>query len=79
MKTFTLELPAHWASYLINGDESSFEPEDGTAHRECRAVYGDPVDVSEVTFFARHHDATSFGVLACTCATYTFAVNQDLT
>ena len=78
------DLPADWASYLINGDASSFSLyEDGDEQIAAIDKFiedtglGDPSDVSEDTFFLKYHDAQNYGVLACTCATYTFLEQAD--
>lgn len=80
MKHLTMELPAFWASALINGDVSGMEDEDEQALDKFTAYmvaeYGQcwAVDVSEESSFTRWHDAQSYGVLACDCAVYTFDV-----
>lgn len=38
MKTTTYLLPAHWASYLINGDASSFSLNDDGGDAEIKAI-----------------------------------------
>lgn len=75
----TYQLPSHWASYLINGDASSFDLwDDGEAELAIidRLIdeigLGGPVDVSEESDFMTYHDARSYGVLASSCSTYTF-------
>ena len=78
------DLPADWASYLINGDASSFDLyEDGDEQIATIDKFiedtglGDPCSVSEDTFFLKYHDAQNYGVLAATCATYTFLEEVD--
>lgn len=61
IKTFTATLPAHWASYLINNDPSSFAlyGDEGDAELEridqwCAENSGCCLDVSEdVSFMPR--------------------------
>ncbi len=76
----TFELPAHWASPLINGDIS------GLSIKECRQLdafeakmlkkYGSchAVDCSDEPYFMKYHDASMFGVLACDVLEFTFDV-----
>ena len=76
----TYDLPAHWASYLFNGDSSSFSLyDDGEA--EIKIIEelihdigcGDPVDVTdENEEFRKYHHARQYGIKACNCLTYTF-------
>lgn len=74
------ELPAYWASVLINGDESGLDDDEMkalnrflrymmTVHQRCECV-----DVEEDSWFSTYHDATRFGVLPCDVALYTFHV-----
>lgn len=83
IKLETFDLPAHWASYFINGDETGYDGDDLQAMREierdmvswygqchCLTVDGDGDD------FRRYHDATNYGVLACNVATFTFDVTK---
>jgi hypothetical protein len=68
MKTIKAELPAAWASYLINDDCSGLE------HNEAHEIHAcledmelnNCIDVSEETFPLR------FNGLLTECATYTF-------
>ncbi len=78
------DLPADWASYLINGDATSFDLyEDGDEQIAGIDKFiedtglGDAVEVSPETFFLKYHDAQNYGVLPCTCATYTFLEQVD--
>lgn len=54
MEIITVIAPAHWASYLINGDRSVWEympdPEDEAECRRMVAELGYPVDCEEVGF-----------------------------
>ena len=78
IKTYTLMLPSHWASPLVNGDESGLEDEDSAALNafvdDMVRTYGSChcVDVSEDTQFMRWHDAVEYGVPASDVAEFTF-------
>jgi hypothetical protein len=80
IETFTL--PAHWAPALINGDASGLDDDD--ARKLERFInwmareYGRcwPLDVADDAAFTEWHDARSFGVLACDCATVSFDVHK---
>lgn len=69
----TLEIPAHWSSAIINGDESSFDyyddAKDYRAYRAfCKAELSDGwaiADQEEESCFSNYHDATNYGVLPC--------------
>ena len=80
METEIYTLPAHWASYIINGDASSFSLyDDGDAELAridayLETINGYCVDVSESSFFSSHCDAPN--ELAGTMADYTFLL-QD--
>lgn len=78
IKTLTLMLPTHWASALVNGDESGLDDAESAAlekfTRSMMRTYGSChcVDVSHDTQFMRYHDAAIYGVLACDVAEFTF-------
>lgn len=66
--TVTATAPAHWASYLINGDASSLDyyntPTSDEGDKEialadafAKWIGGNIVDCSEDTFFSRYCDA----------------------
>ena len=76
MSITTYRLPAHWASALINGDVASLDDADALALGCFLEGEGlpDPFDVGEEEFFCKYHDAQPYGVLACDCLDYTFAV-----
>ncbi len=75
--------PAHWASYLFNGDASGLDyyntPDDDAGDREIAAAdafiesvgLGSPVGCSEESEFRWRPDY-SLGGLGCDCLTYTF-------
>ena len=82
MHTVTRTLPSHWASALVNDDESGLENEDIEAlNAFCESMiaqYGSYhcVDVSEDEQFIRWHDAEWFGVPACMASEFTFDVTE---
>lgn len=75
MKTETYELPAFWASALINDDWTRLEDEDESALKAWLKDVkpGYCVDVSDETFFTKWHDAQEY-VLACDCLVFTFQI-----
>ena len=80
LETFELTLPTHWAGALINGDpvnpdyDEAAEAEEESFHRFCfnEIHNANCVGLNEETFFSKYHDATAYGVLACTCSVFTF-------
>ena len=79
METITYTLPEHWASYLINGDSSSFSLyDDGDEELALidRVISdidcGTPVSCSEESFFLTYHDVHLYGVKASDCLEYKF-------
>jgi hypothetical protein len=65
-------VPAHWLSAIVNGDETSFDyydkPKDYKAYKAfCEHEVKDATVevVGEEEHFAHSHDATGYGVLAC--------------
>lgn len=84
MRTTTAILPDHWASVLINGDQSSFSLyDDGDEELElidrlCEEEgFGHCLGCTEEAEFRPRHDATGYGVLACDCLTYTFELRDE--
>ena len=73
-------LPAHWASYLINGDATSFSLNDDGGDAEIAVIdqiienidAGGPVSCSDESVFMKYHDARPYGVLASDCLMFTF-------
>jgi hypothetical protein len=72
-------LPAHWASYLINGDATSFSLNDDGGDEEIAVIDQitdniglSPVSCSDDPVFMKYHDARPYGVLACDCLMFTF-------
>lgn len=72
--THTYLLPAHWASYLINGDHSGLtDAEQAQADAAIDWIgKGGPVDVSEGEFSWTHDVQHITGRLGGDVATYTF-------
>jgi len=72
-------LPVHWASSLINGDDSGL---DDIEQAQLDEFIADMIDEhgkcycigakSDDTTFFKYHDASSYGVLACECAIFVF-------
>lgn len=69
----TYVLPAHWASVLINGDESGLNDEEQFQFEawSTKATWGYCVGVEGEPEFTQWHDARP-EVLPCDCLTYTF-------
>ena len=70
--SFTLQIPSHWLSAIVNGDESSFDyyedEEDYAAYQAfCKEEIptGAVVSLAEESYFSKFHDASPYGVLAC--------------
>ena len=72
MVTEKYDLPAYWASYLINGDATSFSLNDDGGDAEIAVIdefmndigEGAIVTCSEEPFFSKYHDAQPFGIKA---------------
>ena len=69
---FTLEIPSHWLSAIINGDESCFDyyndSEDFKAFKafcENEIPANAILDPSDISIFVKNHDAKPYGVLPC--------------
>jgi hypothetical protein len=69
----TLDVPEHWLSALVNGDESGLsDSERNQLETFCQEELSDGWSVSsheEEGSFMRHHDAQPYGVLACDAVT----------
>jgi len=87
MKTIEFDLPAFWASALINGDYSSFELDETTENLDqldaftnyMFETYGQCWCLTcsdDEDNFKWYHDASRFGVLACNVLTYTFDITD---
>ena len=80
-----LTLPAHWASYLINGDDSSLFLNHDQGDEEIALIekilkeegLGSCVSCSDEPEFRRTHDATPYGELAGSCLNYTFELPYE--
>ena len=80
MITEKYDLPSHWASYLINGDATSFSLNDDGGDAEKALIDEIVADIAkgalitcgEKSFFSKYHDAQPYGVKACDCLEYTF-------
>ena len=76
------DLPADWASYLINGDASSLSLNDDGGDAEIALIDAIVADIdakggalitcSEESFFSKYHDAQPYGVKPCDCLEYSF-------
>lgn len=69
----TIEIPAHWLSAIINGDESSFDYYDDAKDYQayqafCEHELSDGwtiADREEESYSSNYHDAANHGVLPC--------------
>lgn len=83
MITETFELPTHWATAFMYGEQDGFEDEDLEAIEAFESYmvkrYGGCwcLEVDSWRGFAVHHDASDFGVLACDVSTFTFDVTPE--
>jgi hypothetical protein len=68
----TYTLPEHWASALINDDESGLSDSESEELKQWLADTnpGYCVSVDSEPVFTRYHDAP--GTLACNCLKFTF-------
>ena len=76
IKTVEYTLPNYWASALINGDYSGDSDAETAVINEWLAdhPHHSCIDVADDASFMSDHDASSYGVLACNVATFTFQV-----
>jgi len=78
----SFELPAHWASSLINGNMSGLSVRNRRQLDDFESMmlkeYGSCqiVNCSDEPYFLRYHDAYMFGVLACDVLKMTFDVTK---
>ena len=85
LATESAVLPTHWASYLLNGDATSFSLNDDGGDAEIALIdqvlddlgFGSPVSCSNESDFVKYHDAHYYGVLAGDCLTYYFLVPSE--
>lgn len=70
IETIEYKLPAHWASAIINGDDSGLSDNDLVELEAFleKEEYPNIVDVSEDSYFSHSNDA---GTLACDVSVYT--------
>lgn len=61
MKTETYVLPLHWASALINGDESGLTEEEVLEIKDFCRNLGSCLDMADENEFSWTNDANSFG------------------
>jgi hypothetical protein len=65
----TLDVPSHWLSALVNGDDSGLEDEEiAQLEAFCASELSDGWSVTaweEESGFMKYHDAQPYGVLAC--------------
>jgi hypothetical protein len=66
------QVPSHWLSAIINGDESSFDYCDDDQDYQAYLAFCEHevrdamVEVAgEESFFSSYHDARGYGVLPC--------------
>jgi hypothetical protein len=77
MQTILEILPAHWASAIVNGDETGMDDADAAEFNawidwfqaECGTILTCDV-FSDEPQFVRHHGAAHQGVLAAMCHQY---------
>jgi hypothetical protein len=76
IKTETFLLPTHWASYLINGDPSSFNDEEWREVRrwERDNAPGPCIDCADMGFLWRGDDST----LGCDRSEFVFQVIEPV-
>ena len=74
IETTVYTLPSHWASALINDDQTGLEVDDIVQLNQFMRGegLGAPLDISEEGNFCVFHDARGYGVLPCDCSDYTF-------
>lgn len=66
MKIQTYILPAYWASYLINGDDSGLDSDEKKEiHTFLRAEKSPYFFDCGEPYFSRHNDATGLGGDVC--------------
>ena len=85
IKTETYRLPAHWASYLINDDASSFSLNDDGGDAEIKAInrwcqdmeVGPCVGCSDEPYFAHWNDGPN-AYQGDDVLDYTFEVKNEI-
>lgn len=71
MRTVEYILPAHWASYLINGDDSGLDDADKRDIPAFLDGKGHCLGCSDISWFARSNNFSSVGGLVMS---FTFSV-----
>ena len=83
MITETFELPTHWATALMYGEQDGFDDEELEAieafesHMVKRFGGCWCLEVDSWRSFQHRHDASDFGVLACDVSKFTFDVTPE--
>lgn len=74
----TATAPSHWASYLVNGDDSGLDPAEKAAADSwiAREGLGLPVSCEDAGFIWRH-DAARECPLGADCQEYQFLIRAD--
>ena len=74
MRTITLTLPAHWASMLINGDDTGLDLVEREAVVSClhRENVENCLDVGEPFYTCWHDARLEIGRVVTECAEFTF-------
>lgn len=70
-EVYTGTAPSHWATYLVNGDDSGLDEEEKVAADRFRFWLGGNIVSCEDAGYIRNHDATKFFPYAADCQTYT--------
>ena len=80
MKELQLTLPAHWASYMINADPTSYDLTDQDIRDadEICSYFGQPVDCSDTPEFTHYWNMDYPCKLHGDALTYTFLVDENL-
>ena len=84
IETETFELPVHWATALMYGDESNLDESEVESIESfidwMEEKYGACwlLNVDDESWFSRYHDASDFGVLACEVTNFTFDVTKSI-
>ncbi len=79
MKTNQFRLPAYWASYLVNGDDSGLTREEILACEawEVATNPGNCVSCDKSEELSRSHDAWDFWPYSGATELYTFLVSEE--
>ena len=79
LKPLEIVAPSHWASFLINGDDSGLEPDEYRALTAflARQNAGLPVSCEDAGFCKWHDALPELDGKAADCQTYIFLVPAD--